>query len=118
MNEIWHNHPSGNKLDAYVWRKSEDKVFDESDGGDTFETWADGNVLNYDVPMTDNGGDYYTVDFPSVIKTVGVYRVVVALRAGANAAVGDFRIAQGEYFLSSSGEVTPLTEQESWQKNG
>ncbi|GAF78496.1 unnamed protein product, partial [marine sediment metagenome] len=48
--------------------------------------------------MTDQGGDYYSVDFPSVItnSTVQAYRVVIALRAGANAAVGDIRIAQGE----------------------
>ena len=106
-NEIWHDYPSGNKLDAYVWKKADDKVFDESDGGDTFETWANGNVLNYDIPITDNGGDYYSVDFPAVI-TNGVqqsYRVAIAVRAGANAAVGDIRIAQGEIVWNGTEEI-------------
>ena len=118
MNEIWNDYPSGNKLDAYVWQKSNDKVFDEADGGDTFETWEDGNVLNYDIPMTDNGGDYYSVDFPAVIKTKGIYRVAIALRAGANAAVGDKRIAQGELSWDGENEISIFTETESWQKNG
>ncbi len=117
-NEIWHNFSSGSKLDAYVWRTTEDTVFDESDGGDTFETWVDGNVLNYDIPLTDHGGDYYSVDFPAAIKIPGIYRAVIAVRAGANAAVGDFRISQGEGYWDGAGEINLFTEQESWQKNG
>ena len=117
-NEIWHNYPSGNKLDAYIWRKPDDEIFDQADGGDTFEIWADGNVLNYDNPMADNGGDYYSVDFPSAIKTPGTYRVAVTVRSGANAAVGDIRIAQGEIYWSGAGEINTFTETESWSKNG
>ncbi len=105
-NEIWHNFPSGNTLDAYVRRKSDDTVFDENDGGDTFEVWVDGSVTNYDIPMTDQGGDHYTVDFPSVITTIGPYRVAIALRSGANAAVGDLRVAQGEIDWSGTAEIT------------
>ncbi len=99
-NEIWYNFPSGNNLDAYVFKKSDDKVFDQADGGDTFEDWVNGNVLNYDIPMTDHGGDYYTVDFPAAITdtTLQAYRTVIAVRAGGSAAVGDRRIAQGEIF--------------------
>lgn len=112
--EIWHNYPSGNDLDAYVFKKTDDTVFDEDDGGDTFEAWEDGNVLNYDVPLTDHDGDYYSVDFPAVIVTDDIYRVVIALRAGVDAAVGDRRIAQGEINWDGSAEITPsvlLTEQ-------
>ena len=105
-NEIWHNFPSGNNLDAYVWKKTNDQVFDQADGGDTFEVWANGNVLNYDIPMTDHGGDYYSVDFPAVITTEGIYRTVVALRAGANAAVGDARLVQGEIDWTGTEERT------------
>ncbi len=104
-NEGWHNFPSGNNLDAYVFKKTNDQVFDQADGGDTFEVWADGNVLNYDIPMTDQGGDYYTVDFPAAITTAGVYRMVIALRAGANAAVGDARLAQGEIYWDGTAEI-------------
>ncbi len=106
-NEIWHNYPSGNSLDAYVFKKADDKVFVESDGGDTFEDWVNGNVLTYDIPMTDNGGDYYSVDFPAVItnSTLQPYRVAIALRAGGSAAVGDRRIAQGEIQWDGTSEV-------------
>lgn len=108
-NEIWHNFPSGDNLDAYVFKKENDQVFDQADGGDTFEVWADGNVLNYDIPMTDQGGDHYTVDFPSVITTAGVYRIAIALRAGGTAAVGDRRIAQGELYWDGSSEIDIFT---------
>lgn len=119
MNEIFHDYPSGNNLDAYIRRKTDNKVFDESDGGDTFETWVDGNVLNYDIPMTDHGGDYYSVDFPAVITTPGVYRAIVSVRAGANAAVGDTRVAQGEGYWDGSGEINWFTELGlKWLKNG
>jgi len=104
-NEIWHNFLSGDTLDAYVFKKTNDQVFDENDGGDTFEVWQDGNVANYDIPMTDNGGDYYSVDFPSVITTAGVYRIAIARRAGGTAAVGDLRIAQGEIYWDGSAEI-------------
>lgn len=57
--------------------------------------------------MTDHGGDYYTVDFPAVITntTQQAYRTVIAVRAGANAAVGDRRIAQGEIYWNGVQEV-------------
>ena len=112
-NEIYHNFPSGNNLDAYVFKKTDDKVFDQADGGDTFEAWVDGNVLNYDIPMTDQSGDYYTVDFPSVITTAGIYRIVIALRAGGSAAVGDKRIAQGEFYWRGTAEedLATITDQ-------
>jgi hypothetical protein len=104
-NEIWHNYPEANNLDVYVFNKTNDNVFDNADGGDTWEVWADGNVLNYDIPMTDHGGDYYSVDFPAAITTAGVYRIAIALRAGANAAVGDTRIAQGEIHWDGTAEI-------------
>ncbi len=108
-NEIWHDYPSGSSLDAYVFKKTDDEVFNEADGGDTWEAWNDANVLLYDVPMTDQGGDYYSVDFPAVITTAGTYRTVVALRAGGTAAVGDLRIAQGEIFWDGTAEITIST---------
>ena len=38
-------------------------------------------------------------------KRQGAYRIVIAVRAGANAAVGDKRIAQGEIHWDGSAEV-------------
>lgn len=108
-NEIYGKYSSGNNLDAYVFNKANDEVFDEADGGDTFETWADGSVLNYDIPMTDQGDGFYSVDFPSVITTEGIYRVVIKLRVGVNAAVGDIGLFQGEIHWNGSAEIDTST---------
>ena len=108
-NEIWHNYPEGNNLDVYIFKKTADEVFDQADGGDTFEAWNDANVLNYDNPMTDHGGDYYSVDFPAVITTAGVYSIAIAVRAGGTAAVGDKRIAQGEISWDGTAEIDTYT---------
>ena len=108
-NEIYAKYSSGNNLDAYIFRKTDDKVFDQSDGAETFETWVDGNVLNYDNPMTDQGDGFYSVDFPSIITTEGEYRVVVKLRSGANAAVGDTGLFQGDIQWGGTTEVTLLS---------
>lgn len=59
--------------------------------------------------MTPQGGDYYSVDFPSVITTAGVYRIAIAKRAGGSAAVGDSRIAEGELYWDGSAEVDLFT---------
>ena len=41
-NEIYQKYSSGFDLDAYVFRKSDDFVYDVA--GDAFELWVDGNV--------------------------------------------------------------------------
>ncbi len=106
-NEIYHGFESGSLLDAYVFKKADDKVFDQSDGGDAFEVWADGSVLNYDIPMTDQGDGFYTVDFPVVITDTAqqAYRVIIKVRDGANAAVGDIKLAQGEIHWNGVSEI-------------
>ncbi len=109
-NEIWHNLDEGNTLYAIIRKKDDDEVFDENDGGDTWEPWQDANVGNYDVPMTDHDGDYYSVDFPAVIATSGVYRVTVFLRAGvAPHADNDTSLAQGEIYWDGSEEIDLLS---------
>jgi len=105
-NELWHSYASGNTLYAIVRQKSDDKV--NVQGGNTFETWVNGNILTYDHPMADNGGDYYSVDFPSTIdiSTMTTYRIDVFLQAGANPVVGDdIAIAQGEIYWDGTSEA-------------
>jgi hypothetical protein len=106
-NEIYAKYESGFTLDAYVFRKTDDAVFVETTG--SFETWIDGNVLTYDIPMSDQGGGFYTVDFPSVIVTDGMYRVVIKLRNNASAAIEDFGIFQGEISWDGENEDTQLS---------
>ena len=109
-NEIYHNYDEGNTLYAVVHKKADDKVFDENDGGDTFEAWSDANVGNYDIPMTDHDGDYYSVDFPAAIATAGVYRVTIFKQAaGSPHADNDLSIAQGEIYWDGTAEISIYT---------
>ena len=116
MNEIYHSYEEGNTLYALIWRKSDDKVFDQSDGGDTFEVYVEANIGNYDVAMTNQGdgvggySTYYSVDFPAVITTEGVYRVQVMLQAaGSPHADNDIAFAQGEMYWDGITELDLFT---------
>lgn len=55
---------------------------------ETFVAWVDANIANYDVPLTDNSGDYYSEDFPDWIA-LGNYVVTYYLQAGATPATTD-----------------------------
>lgn len=56
--------------------------------GTAFETYVNGSVANYDVPLTDQGGDVYAADFPAGI-TAGDYLVVIYEQAGGSPAITD-----------------------------
>ena len=105
-NEIWHNFEEGNTLYAFIHRKTDDKIYDVAAGGDNFVTWeGDGSVGDYDLPMADHDGNYYSVDFPSGIAA-GVYRVTVFLQAaGAPHADNDGALAQGEIAWDGTAEI-------------
>jgi len=115
-NEIYHNFDEGSTLYAIIHRKTDDKVFDNVDGGDTWEVWNDSNVDNYDVPMTDHDGNYYSVDFPAAITTAGIYRVTIFKQAGGSPhADNDTCIAHGELRWDGSTEVSiAATVDEMW----
>ena len=111
-NELWHSYEEGKTIYALIWKKTDDKVFDQADGGDTFETYVEANIDNYDVAMTNQGdgasgySDYYTADFPSVIVTAGVYRIQILLRVGGTInADNDIVIAQGEFYWNGDREI-------------
>jgi hypothetical protein len=76
--------PSGNTRYCIIRRPSDVLVWN----GSTFATWADANIGTYDIPLTDNGGDFYTADFPTDI-TQGNYYVIFYLQAGASPATND-----------------------------
>jgi hypothetical protein len=63
--------------DAYVWN------------GTTFVVYAAGDIATYDVPLTEQGGDYYAADFPSTI-TAGTYSATYYKRAGVAPATTDY----------------------------
>ena len=107
-NEIWHSYPSGNNLYALVFRKSDDFIWDVGDSAfEAVGTWNDARAGECDIVMTDQGGDYYTVDFPSAITdtTLQAYRTEVRVRAGGSPDTDDRPVAQGEIQWDGTSEV-------------
>jgi len=104
-NELWAHYHSGFTLYAILRRKSDDQV--NIQGTSNFEVWVDGNIGTYDHPMTDNGGDYYSVDFPASIDHTDLveYRVGVFLQPSGSPAVSDTPIHQGEIYWQDGEEV-------------
>lgn len=109
-NEIWHNYDESETLYALIFRKSDDKVYDAAAAADTFDTYTDADILDYDVPLTNHAdSDYHTADFPSDISR-GVYRVVIMRQIGdAIDADIDVAIAQGELHWSGTEEMDIYT---------
>jgi len=109
-NEIWHSSDEANTLYALIWRQSDDKVYDAVAGSDTFDTYTDADIDDYDVAMTNHvDSDYHSVDFPSDISA-GVYRVQVLLQiGGAIDADADVVIGQGEIYWDGSAEMNTTT---------
>jgi hypothetical protein len=64
--------------DGYVW----------STVSSAFAAWADGSIADYDIALTDDGGDHYYGTFPSAIAA-GSYRIFYYERAGASPATTD-----------------------------
>ena len=106
-NEIWHSYDEAGTLYALIWRQTDDKVYDAVAAANTFDTYTDADIDDYDVQMTNHAdSDYHSVDFPSDI-TVGIYRVQVMVEAtpGSRHADNDMPVAQGEIYWDGSAEL-------------
>ena len=91
-NELRFPTPSGQTLDAYVFRVRDGKVWRPST--ETFETWGTGSRAAADykavtLAETATGSCYYVGDFPTEITTAAEYDVQLRLRAGATPANSD-----------------------------
>ena len=106
-NEIYHSFEEGNVLYALIWRKSDDKVWNNTDS--QFDTYTDVDIDKYDVVLANQvDSDYYSVDFPSAItdSATQTYRVQVMLQAGGSIDADlDTAIAQGEIYWDGTSEV-------------
>lgn len=81
--------PAGATLYAIVRNRSDGQVWN----GSAFEAWSDGSIGTYDVPLTDHGGDYYSVTFPGGITLDGtLYDVGVYKQAGGSPAITDIML--------------------------
>lgn len=85
------------------------RVFDSTgqvwntSGTPAFETWADGNVADYDIALVGTGGSFYLGTFPNLSD--GTYNIVSYLRAGGTPAVSDGVISSGLMEWRSSVEI-------------
>ena len=113
-NEIWHSYDEAYTLYALIWRQTDDKVYDVVAGSDTFDTYTDADIDDYDVPLANHAdSDYHSVDFPSGISA-GIYRVQVMHQIGGSIdADADIAVAQGEIYWDGTAEVTLYTLSES-----
>ena len=105
-NEIWHSYDETKTLYALIWRQTDDKVYDAVAAANTFDTYTDADIDDYDIPLTNHAdSDYHSVDFPSDI-TVGVYRVQVFEQVGGSIdADDDIVVAHGEIYWDGSAEL-------------
>lgn len=110
-NEIYHTYDSGNTFYTLIRRKTDDFVYDVAAGSDTFEAFNAANIANYDLPMTDDGGDFYSVDFPAGISA-GSHRAVNYLQLAGAPATNDLPLFHGEIFWSGTAEedISTITD--------
>jgi len=109
-NEIWHSYDETITLYALIWRQTDDKVYDAVAAANTFDTYTDADIDDYDVPLTNHvDSDYHSVDFPADI-TAGIYRVQVFEQVGGSIdADNDIAVAQGEIHWDGSAEMNIST---------
>lgn len=103
-NEIHTDYESGNTLYAVI-RNNAGQVWYPA--GQTFENWGDNghNADDYDIAMTDKGGNRYVAGFDSNISA-GRYTVQAFLQACDNPADSDDLVGSGEIIWTGNGELT------------
>ena len=104
-NEIYATFEEGSTLYALIWRKSDGKVWDNTNS--QFDTYTDADIGDYDVPLVNKAdSDYYSVDFPAGITSEGIYHVQIMLQSGTIDADADEGLFQGEINWNGESEDT------------
>lgn len=73
-----------------------------------FETWADGNVGVYDIPLTYAEGGFHKADFPTAIG-LGRYVISTFIQTGASPSVSDSPVGSIELEWSGTSVVFSAT---------
>lgn len=99
--EIYHSYDSSYTLYAVIYDATDSyKVYNFTTAA--FEAWSDGNIGDYDLPMTASGDMHYA-DFPDLDE--GLYIVHVRVQAGGSPNVDDIPVAQGRlYWAETAGD--------------
>jgi len=77
-----------------VRRISDTAVWDAV--AEAWDTWVDADIADYDIALTDAGGDYYVGSVPSVLVFGTAYRFIYYERAGAVPTTTDLLIGSEE----------------------
>jgi len=77
----------------YDTSPSTSKVWDVTNTA--WATWSDGNIDDYDLPLTSRSGMYFSASFPTDITTAGRYAVSIHEQDGASPATDDLLIGSG-----------------------
>ncbi len=105
-NEFYHSADEAEVYYALVFRKSDNKVWNETD--DTFDTYTDADILKYDIPLSVVvDSDYHIADFPVAItdSALQTYRVQIFLQSGGSpSADDDLAESQGEIYWDGTSE--------------
>lgn len=93
-------------------RKSDGKVWN----GSSFVTFTNADVASYDLLLNSQGGDFWTLDFPSGITAAGWYVAIYYDRAGATPAITDTKLREVELYwggvATSAGGSIPTDAQQ------
>jgi len=85
-NELTVTIPGAVNAYAIIRQQSTAAVYDIPT--DAFVAWVDGDINNYDIVLSNSGGDLYVGNFPSTIAS-GTYILTYYKRAGASPAITD-----------------------------
>lgn len=99
------SYPGTNDTYAIIRQTSNGYVWN----GSTFVAFVDGDIDNYDVPLSSKGGDLYTADFPSSITTNIEYRVMYYEQDGASPATTDLLLNSEEGYWDGTQLVKNLS---------
>jgi len=92
-NEIQFHYDTSNTVYALIRLPSTSKVWDVTNTA--WATWSDGNIDDYDLPLTSRSGMYFSASFPTDITTAGRYAVSIHEQDGASPATDDLLIGSG-----------------------
>lgn len=70
--------------------------------GSAFVAFVNGDIANYDIPLTSRGGDFYSADFPSGIANGTPCEIAVYEQAGGSPAITDLLLRSYTHVAGSA----------------
>jgi hypothetical protein len=107
--EIQFSYESGHNIYAVIRdSNSPPLVWNKAVTPAGWRTWVDANITDYNLPLTDNGGDDYSTSVPAGITTAGILKVNIYQLVSIPATT-DLLIGAGEILWDGSAEINIYT---------